>query len=467
MTTHLQHKQGQSENADSLLVRLIMLRRDQVFLSRLSDEYVLPEVQVPKYERMAPHVTGQVFRFYGLEALCLFNPQLRTRTTREPDALYQVLEVTDGHSGSEGTVWVPRLHLPQLRFRWSQDHEMLQSALHEADLYDSGGIIAPFAKAGWLQETVAWMKPFLDFGVELTGKWTQYNSSSTFSLMRFETTGRAIWFKAVGEPNLREYRLTTELAAAHPVYLPRILATRDEVNGWLMEEVDGKHPDADAGLDVWVRIAETLASLQYETSGSADTFVAIGCQDLRTTQLVSRLPDFITLAGQLMGEQVVRSPAPLSFSQLNDLGQTLGVACDALSKFHVPDTLVHADFNPGNIIVGTDRTAFLDWAETYVGQPFFTFEYLLAYLQNRVLQFPIWRQALTKAYLHIWRSFFPAEDLRDSLKVTPLVAVYAYALSIMTPGTLSSSEQLDNSKYVRSLVRRMYRESDTLKAASL
>jgi hypothetical protein len=64
MTTHLQGKPVQSENFDEMLARLIVLTlgNSQVFLSRSADGYVLPEVQVPKWERFAPRRSPEILR---------------------------------------------------------------------------------------------------------------------------------------------------------------------------------------------------------------------------------------------------------------------------------------------------------------------------------------------------------------------------------------------------------------------
>jgi len=60
-------------------------------------------------------------------------------------------------------------------------------------------------------------------GVRLTGKFRQLNASPTFSLIRLETNGVALWFKATGKPNEHELAIALSLARLFPRYVPRVL----------------------------------------------------------------------------------------------------------------------------------------------------------------------------------------------------------------------------------------------------
>jgi len=59
----------------------------------------------------------------------------------------------------------------------------------------------------------------------------QLNGSETFSLLKFETTKAPVWFKAVGEPNVREFLITLKLFELFPDYVPKILASAPLLNG--------------------------------------------------------------------------------------------------------------------------------------------------------------------------------------------------------------------------------------------
>jgi hypothetical protein len=462
MTTYLQGKPAQSENVDALPIRLIILRRNncEVFLGRSADGYVLPEVQIPKRERIAPRVVQQVSRTYEMETICVFNPQSQQAATFDPTRLYQVLEFVGSQNHIEGWVWIPRSELSQLTFRSAEDYRVVEAALHEADLYNSGELIGPFGKPGWIYEVIAWMTPFLEeHELELTHRWAQHNASPNFSLVRFETTGPAVWFKAVGEPNLREYHITTKLAESYPLYLPKIIAIHDDWHAWLMEEVKGVHPDETSDLEAWGLAVRALASLQRETLGNCEALLAIGCRDLRIERLLDQIPKFLDVVSELMERQVVTSPAPLSTAQIDDLERKLVAACEVLQALPSPETLGHSDFNPGNIVVSPNRTVFLDWAEGNVGHPFLTFEYLLAHLERQRANFTSWREVLQHAYGEVWKPFFGQKELEKAFRLAPIVAVYACALMMPRWQDITRQNDSKSTKYLRSLARRMHREA--------
>jgi hypothetical protein len=123
------------------------------------------------------------------------------------------------------------------------------------------------------------------------------------------------------------------------------------------------------------------------------------------------------------------------------------------------DTLGHMDFNPGNVIGSPDGCVFLDWAEAYVGHPFFTFEYLREHLFRSHPVQNAWQSQVTSCYLEPWSAFGSMDEASRPLEITPLLAVFAYALS---NNTWQDSNRLQNPKiagYFRSLVRRMQREA--------
>jgi aminoglycoside phosphotransferase (APT) family kinase protein len=134
-------------------------------------------------------------------------------------------------------------------------------------------------------------------------------------------------------------------------------------------------------------------------------------------------------------------------------------ACTFLAELDLPETLGHLDFNPGNIIGSPTGCVFLDWAEAYIGHPFYTFEYLREQLRRIHPDKKAWQSEVTSCYLDPWSSFASEDAAAHALEVTPIVAVLAYALS---NNTWQDSERLENPNiagYFRSLVRRMQREA--------
>lgn len=171
------------------------------------------------------------------------------------------------------------------------------------------------------------------------------------------------------------------------------------------------------------------------------------------------IDSFLARMAELMAAQEKRSPAPLSNSELASLSDGLKEACSLLQSFGLPDTIGHIDFNPGNILVSPDRCVFLDWAEGCVSNPLITFEYLREHIQRCGLHEPSAVERLTAAYVRPWTSFYHPDDLRRALAVSPLVAVFVYAIASDAWRSSESLRQPQLAGYLRSLARRMYREA--------
>jgi hypothetical protein len=331
--------------------------------------------------------------------------------------------------------------------------------------YANGSMPGAFGKPGWLREVFGWInQQIAPFGRRTTGPFRQLNASPTFSLLRIETNGPPLWFKAVGQPNLREYPITCALSKHFPAFVPHVIATHKEWNAWLAAEGSGAHPDENSDFQAWLTITMTLADLQLASFGQGLHLIDAGCRDVRVCALVDLVKPFLESMAALMEQQRKVSPAPLSYQELMELAGPLREALAILEDSGIPNALGHLDFNPGNILVSLNRCVFLDWAEACVGHPFLTFEYLLENLRRLRPFDQSWQTKLLSAYMDQWRFFVEPEALVEAIATTPLLAVFVYALSGESwrdPARLRDSSA---ASHLRSLVRRMKREAQTLAA---
>jgi hypothetical protein len=434
-------------NSDVLLVQESHLR--------------LPTVTIPKWTRFTPEIAECVLQQSGLRTISLFHPETKN-TAGELDDQYVILEPRDSSwQAPAGFRWVSRDRLPN-SFRSEQEAQSLENALGIADAYNSGRLHGSFARAGWFDHLVSWAQEQLDpYGLTITGEFRQLNCGPTFSLVRLETDGPAVWFKAVGEPNLREFPITTALAQHFPAYLPTLIGTQPSWNAWLTFEAEGSMLDEKSDLATWKKAAQTLAELQIQSATNAPALLEAGCRNVGISILLEQIDSFFDVMAELMARQPKVPPPMLSSEELHALAARMKEACTCLAAIGLPETLGHMDFNPGNIIGSPNRCVFLDWAEAYVGHPFYTFEYLREQLSRNHPDKKAWQAEVTSCYLDPWFSFGSADVATRALDVTPLVAVLAYGLS---SNTWQDAERLENPQlaaYFRSLVRRMQREIQT------
>lgn len=168
-----------------------------------------------------------------------------------------------------------------------------------------------------------------------------------------------------------------------------------------------------------------------------------------------------------MKRQTKATQQVLTEEELHVLQVRIEDCLDRLINLRIPDALGHLDPNPGNIILSTEGCTFLDWAEAYVGNPFFTFQYLLEHLRRRTHKDPSAESRLSNTYIQEWQSVLSSSVINECLQLTSLIAVFAFAVGTKTwkdPETLKNSTRAG---FVRSLVRRMFREANELNSRTL
>jgi hypothetical protein len=212
----------------------------------------------------------------------------------------------------------------------------------------------------------------------------------------------------------------------------------------------------------WEAAAAALADLQIASIGTIDNLLAVGCRNLRTGTLLELVDPFLEVIADLMLQQKKVPPAILSPKELSDLGATLKNALCCLESLGFPDTLGHSDFNPGNILVGSQRCVFIDWAEGHVSHPFLTFEYLISHLRKDYPPLVRFEDAIRSSYAQRWQLVSLSEQVSEAFLFSPLVAVFAYAVA---GNRWRDQERLKIPQvpgYLRSLTRRMKQEADSV-----
>jgi hypothetical protein len=455
-----------SAQSDRETYCVIVLGRNgtELLLARTEAGLRFPDVMTPRWGRVAEHLTMAMNREWGEDVICLFELGAEDSLGPEGDVRYQVTN----HWRSVGksvvpTQWVSLEDLRDVSLVDPSDYSALQTSLVQCRAAACDPNTCPFARLGWFHDLCSWAGEVLaSRGLHLSGDFRQLNASSSFSLVRLETNGPAVWFKAVGEPNAREFPLTLTLARLFPKYIPEILANKADWNGWLMSEATGTNLDEAMDTSLWQTAAAATANLQIESIASSGQLLRSGGHDLRTKTLAAAVAPFMTVVAELMRQQPKAPPQVLSEMELDLLAEHVQDATSRLGELGIPDTLGHLDLNPGNIIVPPKGCVFLDWAEAYVGHPFFSLQYLLEHFRRLVGENPAAEVELTASYLAPWEQIVSPEFLTEAMTLAPLLAVFAYAAGT---GIWTQPEKLTNPKlagYLRALARRMNREADQL-----
>src|SRR5581483_583258 len=358
----------------------------QIVLEELHGKHVLPVVRIPRLSRPTEHITCHLRSAWKLPAVLLFFTPIEDGIRTSDRDVGKSTHYATMEALREGVMLRTDVGWHSVRGALARigrvEAEFVRRAHEQASTKCNGADPAPFSRFGWMRRLEGWINGVVHDRVLTHGEIVHLNGGGGFSLVRFETNDKPLWFKAVGGSNLREYPITVTLAQLFPDFLPTMIAFEPTIRGWLMEDVCGPTLRDSDHTPAWHTTVERLADLQLRSIPYTNALLEAGCLDLRIPFLKSLVNSFFDLMVTLMEQQQKSSPAPLTRGQLCDVASSVSTALQDLESLEIPDALCHRDFNPGNILVGDDRCAFTDWAEGCVGHPFLTFEYLLAFLRK-------------------------------------------------------------------------------------
>lgn len=443
--------------------RIILLRgkNPEVLLGFEGAHRTLLEVKIPRWQRVAEHLTAALSETCGIDAVSLSSLEAPPAESGSQQICYEIMEPCgpDADAPREKE-WVAVDCLVESAFRGPCDFQAVRQAIAQSLAHAEDTTRGPFGSLGWFTDLQQWVQEGIGrHGLHLNGRFRQLNACPTFSLIRFETDGPAVWFKAVGAPNQREYPLTLVLARLFSRFLPQIIATRPEWNGWLAREAEGPLLHECSGLASWEAAAADLAELQIHSLGRSLHLLDPGARDLRAQALADLVKPFFRAMGELMERQTKLPPTALSREELHCLSLRVQDALTVLEETGIPTALGHLDINPGNIVCSAAGCVFLDWAEAFVGQPFLTFEYLLEHFRRTFGQDHSQETQLVARYSSPWCAFVSESEIRRALEVAPLVAVFAYATGNDLWTDPQKLQDPRSAGYLRSLTRRMEREA--------
>lgn len=452
------------QKTESDLNRIILLGAagSELLVQPKSERLFLPRIPLNQYQRVAQQLTAFTEREFSQVSVSLFKlDHLRIASQQ----CYQVMECIEVPRDRGEYRWAAVNSLHEFEWDEPEDSEAVHHALAQCGAFARDRKTGTFGQLGWMADLTDWVRDLIrPRGLYLNGRFSQFNASATFSLIRFQTNGQALWFKAVGEPNLREFSITRALSSHLSEYVPRLVGVREECNGWLAFEHPGTHPDETSDLEVWTRIGSALADLQIASLGQTLHFLDLGCLDARVDSLRGIVEPFFSAIGELITQQNDDSVPPLSSGQLSLLQLQLQDFLSKMGDFEIPNALGHLDLNLGNIVASRDSCVFLDWAAACVGSPLISFYFVLQQLRRARPSAPSWEAVLTSAYIDRWRSFVAPGELTAAIASTPLLALFAYASCGTAWKNPAFRSRPEVATYLCNLTRRMKQEMDSFRA---
>lgn len=255
----------------------------------------------------------------------------------------------------------------------------------------------PWARPGWLATASAWIAETCDaLGLELLGPIEVVAQWPISSVLRLETDGGRLYFKAAFSIFRHEPGVTVALAVDHPELVPETVAI-DEAHGWLlMRELPGV-PLGDEPAGRWAEGLLAIARVHREWAGREAGLRDLRAPDRTVGALASHLHEVLN-AVQL--EDALRVRLDAVVPQLEALAEEV-------DDGPLPETLVHGDLHPWNVMTDGDDVRIFDWSDACHSHPLFDLAMFLPRVDDARA-----RETLRDAYLETWTDLASLDELR-------------------------------------------------------
>jgi hypothetical protein len=235
-------------------------------------------------------------------------------------------------------------------------------------------------------------------------------------VLRVPIAGGVVWFKACGEVQVFEPRLSARLYARWPDRVGEVLAY-DEQRAWLLL--------GDAGVPIWERgnppeawfeVLPLYGELQRGETVSADDHIAHGVPYLPLSRLPARYAELLESELPLEREELDR---------LDAFSPRFERLCAELATGALPPTLQHDDLHMGSVYERHGRFRLLDWGDSSISHPFFSLVATFCFLEEHtgLHRGDPWFARLRDVYLEGWGS-----GLRDLFDLALRVGSLAHAI---------------------------------------
>lgn len=436
--------------------RAVIVQRDsQSVLADGPDvAYRLPRMVIPQWTRATPQLRNAIQNTWNVRALIL------DVLTEEMNSAPCVLaELFPGEVISHLTM-IPLDRLPGSELSIAE-----RAAI--GSLLD-GRTNSPFSRVGWIEEAASWVETATGRSISSDDGIEQWNAGNGFALVRFRTTDNwDYWLKATGEPNAHELSVTALLSELCGDYLPAFIDFKPEWNAWIMSGEATGIPclpsDSFALFRFLEDAVESMAELQLRTEGRELDLLEAGAFDQGIEALSAQSTSLFEYLEEAMTMQTSTKVPRIAPDRLRELKTVFDDVCNCVDVLDLPECAVHGDMGLSNILTGCGHCQFIDWCETYVGNPLITLQHLLLLnqLQTSDLKLLIDR-VLRERYRNVMLKLCDPAAIETGFIYMPFLAAYS---TLYGRGNWLSTRLRDDPRrqaYARNLARHMDRAAKDL-----
>lgn len=397
--------------------RVALLLSGSVLTEETAEGYRLPHLCILRWRRLAQQLRQAIQATFNLEVVIL--DYLVEDTSSTPCVVAEVLD--PGSHPALKSIGVNDISVQELS---EPERRQLASIL-------DGHARNPTCSAGWIKAASAWAERVSGAALASVHPFEQYNAGRGFALLRFRAeNGTAYWLKATGAPNTHERAVTEVLAELCSGLVPRVLDSSVEWNAWLMAEETRGSDDLPLESCAAVRFlesaAQSMAELQVKTIGHTCRILKAGAFDQSLTAFAAQSATLFSYIDEAMSVQLSTKVPRIERQRVQEIHDVFNLACERLDEIGLPESVLHGDMNVGNIMVGSSRCQFIDWAETYIGNPLITLQHMLLLNQAENLYERARVDALVKAkYRGVLSQVCDPAAIDEASIYMPLIAAYA------------------------------------------
>ena len=237
-----------------------------------------------------------------------------------------------------------------------------------------GGDLARPEVTGTATEPADWIAAQVAAaGARMTGPIEEVHRRPWSTVLRVQTDGGPVFFKA-SPPSLgREPAITALLARRRPDVVPAPLAI-DAERGWMLMADAGARlrelVEHDGDLTRWLDVLPRYAGMQLDIADDVGELLALGVPDMRLAVLPKRYEALLDELAAVGGDG--RDGRAREIRRLRDAVPRVAANCAELAGYGIAETIQHDDLHDGAVYVRDGRYAILDWGDACVSHPFFS-----------------------------------------------------------------------------------------------
>lgn len=269
----------------------------------------------------------------------------------------------------------------------------------------------PWARPGWFAEACAWLDESVGAaGAARSGSVEVVEQWAISSVLRCATDEGPVYLKAAFSIFHHEPALTRSLAARYPRLVPEVLAV-DVPRGWvLMRELRGTQI-GDDDTERWSDALQVIARIHRDWSHRYDELLVLGAQDRTLARLASEIrPAF----------------EAVEIASEDEMASALERRCEELALGPLPQTLVHGDFHPWNVMVDGEDLRIFDWSDACISYPLFDLPTFLERAEDERA-----RETLLQTYLAAWDDAASPDELHAAHELSLPLGCVHHAISYL------------------------------------